>query len=85
MAPIRGIDGKYICRFGRKGAAYSLLQQVTLAYNHDMGITSTYMPYNPFNYLDQTGPFAGGAARGGQCDLAVGGVLCDLSGNADTA
>jgi CxxC motif-containing protein (DUF1111 family) len=49
-------DGKYICRFGRKGAVYSLLQQVTLAYNHDMGITSTYMPYNPFDYLDQTGP-----------------------------
>ena len=39
-----------------KGAVYSLLQQVALAYNHDMGITSTYMPYNPFNYLDQTGP-----------------------------
>jgi len=49
-------DGKYICRFGRKGAVYSLLQQVTLAYNHDMGITSTYMPDNPFNYLDQAGP-----------------------------
>ncbi len=49
-------DGKYICRFGRKGAAYSLLQQVALAYNHDMGITSTYLPYNPYNYLDQTGP-----------------------------
>lgn len=49
-------DGKYICRFGRKGAAYSLLQQVALAYNHDMGVTSTYMPNNPFNYLDQTGP-----------------------------
>ncbi len=49
-------DGKYICRFGRKGAVYSLLQQVALAYNHDMGITSTYLPYNPFNYLDQTGP-----------------------------
>jgi len=54
------IDGKYICRFGRKGAAYSLLQQVTLAYNHDMGITSTFIPYNPFNYLDQTGPSPAG-------------------------
>lgn len=49
-------DGKYICRFGRKGAVYDLLQQVALAYNHDMGITSSYQPYNPFNYLDQTGP-----------------------------
>jgi CxxC motif-containing protein (DUF1111 family) len=49
-------DGKYICRFGRKAAVYNLLQQVALAYNHDMGITSTYLPFNPYNYLDQTGP-----------------------------
>jgi len=47
-------DGKWICRFGRKGAVYSILQQVANAYNRDMGITSTYMPYNPYNYLDQT-------------------------------
>jgi len=47
--------GKYICRFGRKAAVYNLFQQVAMAYNHDMGITSTYMPYNPFNYLDQDG------------------------------
>ena len=26
------------------------------AYNHDMGIASTFMPYEPFNYLDQTAP-----------------------------
>ena len=56
-AILRG-DGKYICRFGRKGAVYNLLQQVALAYNHDMGITSSFMPYNPFNYLDQTAPAA---------------------------
>lgn len=49
-------DGKYICRFGRKGAVYNLLQQVALAYNHDMGITSAFMPNDPFNYLDQTAP-----------------------------
>ncbi|TDW99418.1 di-heme oxidoredictase family protein [Dinghuibacter silviterrae] len=47
-------DGKYICRFGRKGAIYNLLQQVATAYNHDMGITSTYLPNNPSNYLDPT-------------------------------
>jgi len=47
-------DGKYICRFGRKGAVYNLFQQVAMAYNHDMGITSTYLPNNPYNYLDQT-------------------------------
>lgn len=49
-------DGKYICRFGRKGAVYSLQQQVALAYNHDMGVTSSFMPNNPYNYLDQTAP-----------------------------
>jgi CxxC motif-containing protein (DUF1111 family) len=47
-------DGKYICRFGRKGAVYNLFEQVAIAYNHDMGITSSYMPFNPFNYQDQT-------------------------------
>lgn len=51
-------DGKYICRFGRKGAIYNLIQQVAVAYNHDMGITSSFMPYNPYNYLDQTTPTA---------------------------
>ena len=49
-------DGKYICRFGRKAAIYNLVQQVATAYNHDMGITSSYMPLNPYNYLDQTAP-----------------------------
>jgi CxxC motif-containing protein (DUF1111 family) len=49
-------DGKYICRFGRKAAVYNLFQQVALAYNHDMGITSSYMPYNPFNYQEQAVP-----------------------------
>ncbi len=47
-------DGKYICRFGRKASVYNLIQQVADAYNHDIGITSTFMPYNPYNYLDQT-------------------------------
>ena len=54
-------DGKYICRFGRKAAVYNLFQQVALAYNHDMGITSSYMPLNPFNYLDQTASAAAAA------------------------
>jgi CxxC motif-containing protein (DUF1111 family) len=47
-------DGKWICRFGRKASVYSILQQVANAYSRDMGITSTYMPYEPYNYLDQT-------------------------------
>jgi CxxC motif-containing protein (DUF1111 family) len=50
---VQRADGKYICRFGRKAAVYSLFQQVALAYNHDMGITSSYMPLDPYNYLDQ--------------------------------
>jgi CxxC motif-containing protein (DUF1111 family) len=49
-------DGKYICRFGRKASTYNLFQQVANAYNHDMGITSSYLPVNPYNYLDQTTP-----------------------------
>jgi CxxC motif-containing protein (DUF1111 family) len=60
MTPLYGsvprADGKYICRFGRKAAVYNLVQQVALAYNHDMGITSVYEPNNPYNYLDQTAP-----------------------------
>ena len=56
VVPINGstqrADGKFICRFGRKASTYSLLQQVAAAYNHDMGITSSFMPNNPFNYLD---------------------------------
>ena len=60
VTPLNGAipraDGKYICRFGRKASTYNLLQQVALAYNHDMGITSTFLPFNPYNYLDQTAP-----------------------------
>lgn len=60
VTPLNGAiprsDGKYICRFGRKAAVYNLFQQVALAYNHDMGITSSYEPYNPFNYKDQAVP-----------------------------
>src|SRR6185436_6101892 len=33
---------KYIGRFGKKGATYSLLQQTAQAYNQDIGVTSTY-------------------------------------------
>jgi len=58
VVPLNGsnqrADGKYICRFGRKASAYSLFQQVAQAYNHDMGITSSFLPNNPYNYLDPT-------------------------------
>ena len=53
---VQRADGKYICRFGRKASTYSLFQQVAQAYSRDMGITSSYLPVNPYNYLDQTTP-----------------------------
>ncbi len=36
------INGKYIGRFGKKAAAYDLLQQTANAYNQDIGITSVF-------------------------------------------
>jgi CxxC motif-containing protein (DUF1111 family) len=39
-------NGKYIGRFGKKGAAYDLHQQTAGAYNEDIGITSTYEPFD---------------------------------------
>jgi CxxC motif-containing protein (DUF1111 family) len=36
------INGKYICRFGKKGATYDLLQQTANAYNQDIGISSVF-------------------------------------------
>ena len=40
---------KYIGRFGKKGAAYDLLQQSANAYNQDMGITSVFEPYDTYS------------------------------------
>lgn len=51
-------NGKYIGRFGKKGAAVDLLHQTVNAYNQDMGITSEYSMYEPaingmpFPYFD---------------------------------
>ncbi len=47
-------NGKYICRFGKKGSTYNLHQQVVQASNQDMGLTSTFMPQNPYNVLTGT-------------------------------
>ncbi len=44
--------GKYICRFGRKASTYNLHQQTVGAFNNDMGITSTFLPANPYNYME---------------------------------
>lgn len=43
--------GKYIGRFGKKGAAYDLLQQTANAYNQDMGINTTFEPYDTYSKL----------------------------------
>lgn len=43
-------NGKYICRFGKKAAAYDLLHQTVNAYNQDMGIASTYNPIDVYTH-----------------------------------
>lgn len=45
-------NGKYITRFGKKGAAYDLLHQTSGAYNQDMGITSLFEPVDPYSGLE---------------------------------
>ncbi|MBK5279037.1 MAG: thiol oxidoreductase [Bacteroidia bacterium] len=42
-------NGKYIARFGQKGAAYDLLQQTAQAYNQDIGITSFFEPFDTYS------------------------------------
>jgi CxxC motif-containing protein (DUF1111 family) len=42
-------DEKYIGRFGKKAAAYDLLQQTANAYNQDMGITSFFEPFDTYS------------------------------------
>ncbi len=41
---------KHIGRFGRKGAAYDLLQQTANAYNQDMGISSSFEPVDTYTH-----------------------------------
>ncbi|MEC7772139.1 MAG: di-heme oxidoredictase family protein [Bacteroidota bacterium] len=44
-------DGKYIHRFGKKAAAYDLLQQTVDAYNQDIGIASSFDPKDVYSGL----------------------------------
>jgi CxxC motif-containing protein (DUF1111 family) len=44
-------NGRYICRFGKKGATYNLLQQTVNAYNQDIGITSDFEPIDVYSHL----------------------------------
>lgn len=45
------LNGRYIGRFGKKGAAYDLHQQTAQAYNQDIGITSTYEVFDTHSGL----------------------------------
>jgi CxxC motif-containing protein (DUF1111 family) len=44
-------NGRYIGRFGKKGATYNLLQQTASAYNQDIGITSSFEPVDTHSGL----------------------------------
>ena len=44
-------NGKYIGRFGKKGAAYNLLHQTANAYNQDIGITTIFEPFDTYSGL----------------------------------
>lgn len=41
--------GKYIGRFGKKAAAFDLFHQTVNAYSQDIGVASTYEPYDTYN------------------------------------
>ncbi len=43
--------GRYIHRFGKKAAAFNLLHQTVNAYNQDIGITSSFNPYDVYSGL----------------------------------
>jgi CxxC motif-containing protein (DUF1111 family) len=45
-------NGKYIGRFGKKGAAYNLHQQTAQAYNEDIGICSSYERHDTYSGLE---------------------------------
>lgn len=45
-------DEKYVGRFGKKGGTYNLLQQTATAYNQDIGITSSFEPYDTYSGLE---------------------------------
>lgn len=45
------VNDKYIGRFGKKGAVYDLHQQTAQAYNEDIGISSTYEPFDTHSGL----------------------------------
>jgi CxxC motif-containing protein (DUF1111 family) len=44
-------NGRYIHRFGKKAAAYNLMNQTVNAYNQDIGITSSFVPRDVYSGL----------------------------------
>lgn len=54
------VNGRHIGRFGKKGVAVNLLQQVVGAYHEDMGVTSDLIPTEIFN--PHVGAFTGDPA-----------------------
>ncbi len=46
------INDRYVGRFGKKAAAIDLLHQTVNAYNQDMGITSTFSPFDTYSGLE---------------------------------
>jgi CxxC motif-containing protein (DUF1111 family) len=46
------INHRYIGRFGKKAAVYDLMQQTANAYNQDMGVVSTYEPYDSYTHQE---------------------------------
>lgn len=45
-------NGNYIHRFGKKAAAYSLLHQTVNAYSQDIGISSSFAPFDVYSGLE---------------------------------
>lgn len=45
-------NGRYIHRFGKKAAAYSLLHQTVNAYSQDIGISSSFAPFDVYSGLE---------------------------------
>lgn len=41
-------NGKYIHRFGKKAATYNLLHQTVNAYSQDIGISSSFLPFDVY-------------------------------------
>lgn len=59
-------DNKMIGRFGWKGAQTSLLHQTVMAFNQDLGLTSTFERVEPYNHALG----AGALGAGGTPELA---------------